>query len=285
MKKVYLIIILFTLNISCNDGDIIVTSFDFEDQTLQTCGDSGDYVFFKINTASLESISLKLSTTDILYMESAVVEYALSETNFVNYRKYEESITSSYFCSSVPPTSPLVIQNYIANSGTAVLTSETTLNDNDNIVEVIDALDTDGDGLPNYYDFDDDGDNIPTAAELGNDILNPRDSDGDGIADYLDEDDDNDMILTRNEDLNGNFNPQDDITDPNVGPNYLNPAVTIETTVNQYIVHTYQLSSDASLLLRDLVLISAEEQIIVELINLGTINNVLQGSVTTTPDF
>jgi hypothetical protein len=285
MKKICSLIIVCILGISCNDGDVIVTSFDFDDQDLRACGGPGAYVFFKINTSTQESISLKLSTTDVLFMESGVVTYTLDESNFVNYRKFEDGISSDYFCSSIPPTSPIAIQNYLANSGTAILTTVATLDDNDNIEESIDNTDTDEDGLLNYYDFDDDGDNIPTSAEIGSDPLNPRDSDGDGIFDYLDDDDDNDLILTRNEDLNSNFNPLDDITDPSVGPDYLNPNVSLETTINQYILHTYQLSSDISLLLRDLVLINAEEQLIVELIDLGVFANILQGNVPITPPF
>ena len=87
------------------------------------------------------------------------------------------------------------------------------------------------------------------------------------------------------EDLNSNLNPLDDISDPDAGPDYLNPNIAIETTVNQYILHTYQLSSDISLLLRDLVLINAEEQLIVELIDLGDLPNILQGNVPITPTF
>lgn len=285
MKKILGLIIVCVLSISCNDGDVIVTSFDFDNQDLQACGGPGAYVFFKINTNTQESISLQLSTNDVLFMESGVVSYSLSESNFVNYRKFEEGISSNYFCSSVPPISPVAIQNYLANSGTAVLTTVATLDDNDTIEEPIDDTDTDEDGLLNYYDFDDDGDNIPTSAEIGGDPLNPRDSDGDGVPDYLDEDDDNDQILTRNEDLNSNLNPLDDISDPDAGPDYLNPNIAIETTVNQYILHTYQLSSDISLLLRDLVLINAEEQLIVELIDLGDLPNILQGNVPITPTF
>jgi len=101
----------------------------------------------------------------------------------------------------------------------------------------------------------------------------------------LDDDDDNDLILTRNEDLNSNLNPLDDITDSEVGPDYLNPNVSIETTVNQYILHTYQLSTDISLLLKDLVLINAEEQLIVELIDFGVLPNILEGNVPVTPPF
>ena len=291
MKKIFALIISIIVVISCDDGDIIVTSLDFDDQSLQTCGEAGDYVFFKINTNSQESISLKLNTTDILFTipevvtEPEVVQYSLDEFNFVNYRKFEDGISADYFCSSIPPILTIALQDHLANSGTATFTTEISFDDNDTVEEEIDTTDTDGDGLSNYFDFDDDGDNIPTSVEVGDDPLNPRDSDGDGIADYLDEDDDNDLILTRNEDLDSNLNPLDDITDPTIGPNYLNPNVTAENTVNQYIEHTYELSGDVNLLLQNLVLINSEEQIIVELIDLGALTNVLQESVTITPDF
>ncbi|MCB0162303.1 MAG: hypothetical protein KDD83_29400, partial [Caldilineaceae bacterium] len=50
--------------------------------------------------------------------------------------------------------------------------------------------DTDGDGLPNYRDADDDGDGIPTALET-------RDTNGDGIPDYLDRNVDGSVGLQR----------------------------------------------------------------------------------------
>ncbi len=285
MKKILGILFACVSFISCNDGDIIVTSFDFDNQNLQACGGPGAYVFFKINTSTQESISLKLNTTDVLFLESGTVNYSLNESNFVNYRKFDEGISNDYFCSSIPPISPLAQQNYLANSGTASLTTITTLEDNDNVNEQINTTDTDEDGLLNYYDFDDDGDNIPTSAELGDDPSNPRDSDGDGIADYLDDDDDNDSVLTRNEDLNSNLNPLDDITDPTVGPDYLNSNISNETTINEYILHTYALSSDIGLILQNLVLFNDEEQLIIELIDLGMLPNILQGTVPVTPIF
>ena len=58
MKKILLALLSVALFYSCDDGDIIVTSFDFGDQSLQLCGDPGDYVFFKINNDAQESISL-----------------------------------------------------------------------------------------------------------------------------------------------------------------------------------------------------------------------------------
>lgn len=167
-----------------------------------------------------------------------------------------------------------------------MLVTITTLDDQDNVDEVEDpTIDTDGDGIPNYYDSDDDGDNIPTAAELGTDPSNPIDSDNDSIPDYLDDDDDNDLILTRNEDLNGDLNPANDISDPNVGADYLNPNISVETVIKSYRSHTYNLSSDVQLQLENLVLINSEEQITQEFLDLGEKINVLSANVTLTPVF
>lgn len=82
--------------------------------------------------------------------------------------------------------------------------------------------DTDGDGVANYLDNDDDGDNVPTSVELQLDADgNPTDTDGDGDADYLDTDDDGDGILTINEDANMDGDPTNDDTDGDGVPDYL----------------------------------------------------------------
>ena len=58
-------------------------------------------------------------------------------------------------------------------------------------------VDTDGDGLPDYLDPDDDGDGVPTLIEAPGGV--PQDTDLDGIPDHLDTDDDGDGIPTRDE--------------------------------------------------------------------------------------
>jgi len=299
MKKFLSALSILVVLYSCNDGDIIVTSFDFEDADLQTCGGPGGYVFFKINPDAQESISLKLGTTDTLFRVSDTVVYQINgTTNIVNYRKYNGEITASYFCNSIPPTTPLVSIDYFGDSGTATLTTIATLDDNDGLETVISednkmegTGDFDNDGIPNYYDFDDDGDNIPTAAELdvenadgdNNPLTNPKDTDGDGIPDYRDTDDDGDGVPTRYEDLNGDLNPANDITDNTVGPNYLNPAVAISNTVDEYRPHTYNLTTDIKLRLNNIVLTNTEEQITQESLDLGEKGNVVNGTVTITP--
>jgi Bacterial Ig domain/Bacterial Ig-like domain len=75
--------------------------------------------------------------------------------------------------------------------------------------------DTDGDGLPNCQDPDDDNDGVLTINEIN------KDTDNDGIKDYLDPDDDNDGILTRHEDTNGDSNWLNDDNNNNSIPAYL----------------------------------------------------------------
>jgi hypothetical protein len=73
------------------------------------------------------------------------------------------------------------------------------------------AVDTDGDGTPDYLDDDSDGDGIPDRIEAGDDDLAtpPVDSDGDGIPDFRDVDSDNDGLSDGDEDLN-----HDGVLDP-----------------------------------------------------------------------
>jgi len=289
MKKIFYLFLLTTFITACDDGDIITTSFDFDDASLELCGASGSYVFYKINSGGTESISVRLGEDESIFLESADLNFTLEgESNFSNYRIYDGTVTSNYFCADIPPTSPGVSRDFLASSGVAQLLVETILDDNDGIDEPVDEeLDTDMDGIPNYIDFDDDGDNVPTSVELGDNDPDtpPRDSDNDEIPDYLDADDDNDMIPTINEDRNMNLNPADDIDNVEIGPNYLNAEVIESFPIEEYRLHTWSLSSSISLILANSVFVSGEETIVRETINMGDIDNVVTGTIENTPDF
>lgn len=292
MKTLICFLILSSFFLACDDGDIIVTTFNFDEANLNNCGGPGNYIFFKINNNTSESLSLSLGTSDILFIESGSRVFVLNGTsNIVNYRIYNGDLTNSYFCNSIPPISPDVITEFIGSSGEATLVTDVTLDDMDGIVEdSTSSLDTDEDSLLDFYDEDDDGDNVPTITELGTDFLNgisktPQDTDKDGTPDYLDDDDDGDGTLTRYEDTNGDLDPTNDITDPSVGADYLNPNITTETIIDEYRTHTYNLKSDISLILSNLVLINGEEQITQETMDMGNIEDVLNLEVIITPPF
>lgn len=294
MKK-YFAILLFSVLISCNDGDVILTTFDFDESSLQFCGGPGGYLFFKINQAGSESLSVRLGSNEQLFLESDTLDISLDGTsNYVNYRIFSEQVDIDYFCNEVPPTSPNVSDEYVAESGIVNLITITELNDNDGLgANVEGTQDSDGDGLLDYFDFDDDGDNVPTLLELdtantdgdNNPLTNPKDTDGDGIPDYLDEDDDNDGVLTRYEDSNGDLDPTNDIGDINVGGNYLNADISDSTILDLYREHNYDFSSDVKVKLKNLVLISGDEQITKETITMGTYPNIVSGTFVITPSF
>lgn len=92
--------------------------------------------------------------------------------------------------------------------------------------------DTDGDGIPDFIDEDDDGDFVLTQVELVNTAgITAKngflDTDDDGIPNHRDADDDGDGTLTIDEDYNGNNNPEDDDTNNNNIPDYLDNLVSL----------------------------------------------------------
>ncbi|WP_425076010.1 T9SS type A sorting domain-containing protein [Psychroserpens sp. S379A] len=143
------------------------------------------------------------------------------------------------FCSSL--TDIIVTEvSCVDTDSDGVIDADEDLNSNGNL----DDDDTDLDGIPNYLDDDDDGDNVDTIDE----ITNPNgrmalhsfiDTDLDTIENYLDNDDDGDLVLTIDEDYNNNGDPTDDDTNMNNVPDYLDADVALSVT--DYIVSNFSL--------------------------------------------
>ncbi|MEJ0085599.1 MAG: outer membrane beta-barrel protein [Pseudomonadota bacterium] len=97
--------------------------------------------------------------------------------------------------------------------------ADPTDTDGDGIPDVLEAGDSDGDGIENAADADSDNDGIPDAAEVGADPLHPFDTDGDGTPDYLDRDSDGDGMPDALEKGNDASQPVD--SDGDGTPDYL----------------------------------------------------------------
>lgn len=118
----YLLFLLAIPFISCSDGDIILTNFDFEDSPLETCENNNSRVFFKRNTSSPESLAVTLPKTDSLYFSTDTLQYQLDgNVSRLFYRLHDEQIESNYFCQAVPPNHPKTEQEYISDSGIATV--------------------------------------------------------------------------------------------------------------------------------------------------------------------
>lgn len=210
--------------ISCNDGDIIINNFDFEDASLSSCAKTGkSKVLYKINNENVfETISLRVSNANfsdlagVLSPTSGEIRIPLPSTNGANdakliYRTYDGEVPNNYFCGDIPPSSPKVREEFLSVGGTIVIATEeelanTTDQDGDGVLDVNEFDgDTDEDGIPDIQDVDDDGDNVLTSSEIANaanDNTNEdglRDTDEDDKPNYLDNDDDGDGLLTKYE--------------------------------------------------------------------------------------
>lgn len=228
---------------SCNDGDIIVTSFDFENQELSVCGEGTSKVLYNINNENIfETISFTLSNSQLSNLDNVLATNAdqpinlqLTGSNEIIYRTYDGTVPNNYFCGVIPPSSPKVEEEFKSVGGTVVISTivrDETDHDKDGILSVDEGMneanggrDTDGDGIPDYLDIDDDGDNVKTSVEIASAGDDPtaggfRDSDGDEIPNYLDSDDDEDGVPTKMEVTTVNQDPASNFNEGGI-PKYL----------------------------------------------------------------
>ncbi|TBW25753.1 hypothetical protein [Gramella sp. KN1008] len=307
MRRLLLGIFISLLFSACDDGDIIVTSFDFEDSSLKFCSGPNKNVIYAINNNDVyESISLEFSNNNqldvdedgnIIPPDEDQVSFPLSGSNRVVYRIYDSEVPNDYFCNVVPPSSPDVIEEWVSGTGGTVIINtdfidETATSDPDrdgleNREEGWNSLgedlqDTDEDGIPDYLDKDDDGDNVPTSNELANSANDPvnengyRDTDEDGIPNYLDNDDDNDGVLTRFEVEEGDEdNPAAFQTAQGIS-NYLNQEQTAEFQHEVYISHDITRNYGLQILINNLKFEKQDgsgESIQFETYNLGNLSS------------
>lgn len=117
LSSLYLVLIL-AIFVSCDDGEIIVKDFDFDNVNLQTCGIVGNYVFYKNNTANFESLSLNLKTGTSLYDEPHFMEYTFNGVDiYAKYRRFDSNLPNDYYCNNIPLSTPSILDEYTASSG------------------------------------------------------------------------------------------------------------------------------------------------------------------------
>ncbi len=263
MRTCFAFVLMLLFLSSCDDGDIIVTTLDFNNPELKMCGTERNKVLYFIkNEEVFETISLKFSNprvspeAGILTTDSTqTITFELNANNQVIYRTYDGAVPDNYFCSDIPPGSPRVLEELKSVGGTVTITTiSQPVNELDHDGDGIPSLregisteqDTDGDGIPDYLDIDDDGDNVPTKTEIANSGGSPTnpeypDTDEDGIPDYLDADDDGDGVPTKLEVVTEFQNPRALQNQNEAGVfHYLNPLVSerFEGTLDFTVVNT-----------------------------------------------
>lgn len=109
----FLFILLFQ---SCSDGNLDIASFEFE-ETVNACG---SYTLYRLSTdGQKEALIVTLTAQQIRQDEEPVIPVQVSTSGLytVTDRVFDDQVTSSYFCSTVPPVEPKVLKNWEGISG------------------------------------------------------------------------------------------------------------------------------------------------------------------------
>lgn len=286
--------------IACNDGDIIVSNFNYSAETdLRLCRVNTINVLHNINSETNEAISFEFQLSGFVGRfeglcppDPTIIQ--LNQTNKITYRRLSGAISGDdYFCQQIPPNNPIVNEEFVSLDGgeAQLFFFASAQDDNDGVPAALEDIngdgnlfndDTDGDGIPNFLDTDDDNDNVLTQVEIINED-NPNefpDFDEDGTPDYLDEDDDNDGVISRYEDLNafdeldddGNpiLNPRSSINEEGI-PNYLNPDATDQLILDLYRPNRISRTFTVLVVLNDVSLVQrdGEQTITLSSLTLG----------------
>jgi len=117
MKKGLLFLVLL-LTFSCNDGDLDISSFEFEEE-VNICG-TQSYTLYRLSTnEKREAFIVTLTDQQIRKDENIVTPVSVSVNGdyTVTYRLFDDQVTDDYFRTAVPPVLPTVLKDWRGVSG------------------------------------------------------------------------------------------------------------------------------------------------------------------------
>lgn len=127
MKNIFYTLITFFFILSCSQGDVIVTEFNFDKDTLEICEATiGNFIYFKINNETQEGVSFNFSRTNFSVTAVDSFNIPINATNRLVYRKFNTTVDRNYYCGLLPPSNISVLEEYVSSGGTATITTEIT---------------------------------------------------------------------------------------------------------------------------------------------------------------
>lgn len=131
MKKIFFLLLLSFIYSSCDDGEISLESFNFEDQEIQEC--TTNDLIFKTKNDELLLISLPEGAFNTAFANTPTTDaprtVTIGGSNDVIYRKYTGTVSNLTVCSTIPVSSPTVVKEWNATGGTiSIETDEITDN-------------------------------------------------------------------------------------------------------------------------------------------------------------
>ncbi|MGI9545956.1 MAG: hypothetical protein ACR2MM_01870 [Flavobacteriaceae bacterium] len=111
--------------IACNDGDLQIETIDFNSASIQFCESSTDIsstFFFKLNTAEALLLELQSGILKNEPSDGTIVSTVPGQSQ-ITYRTFSDDVSSNYFCDQVPPVTPVVLEEILAEGGEVFITT------------------------------------------------------------------------------------------------------------------------------------------------------------------
>lgn len=133
MKRVVSLLVFALLLNGCDDGDLIQEDISFEDVDTQKC--TTNDIIYKLKDSEaliLEVLGFTFPT------ETKSQELDINASNRVLYRFYNGAVTSSTICETIPPATPIVMDQWTTSGGKIVIntTAVKTANATDNSTKI-----------------------------------------------------------------------------------------------------------------------------------------------------
>lgn len=130
MNRLLLVFILCLFN-SCDDGDLIIETIDFNDISISFCESAttvNSTLFFKTNTTEALVLELQSGLLKNEVSPETIVSTIPGQSQLI-YRTFSENVASNYFCDAVPPVIPTVSDEFEAEKGEVLITTVQSEND------------------------------------------------------------------------------------------------------------------------------------------------------------
>ncbi len=123
MKKLFVLVASIFLLQACDDGDIALESFNFDNVLVQNC--TSNNLVFKIKNNELLLLNIPSSSfANEETPDGSPRVIPVNSTNKIIYRIYSGNISLSGICSILPPANPIVSNEWNASGGTIEIISD-----------------------------------------------------------------------------------------------------------------------------------------------------------------
>ena len=133
MKRFLGLLVLVLLLNGCDDGDLILETINFDNATTQSC--SSNNILYRLN----EKEALLLEIDKSIFKSEPTptnepIKITIGEDNRVIYRFYNGELGSATICETIPPATPIVVDEWTTEGGTiqiyttAIKTTNATTN-------------------------------------------------------------------------------------------------------------------------------------------------------------